>query len=162
MIRQLVGPLAVAVVTFHAGEVLAQGAFPAPLPQAGPSSDCMKDFLPSRQEAEKRGQALKVAGEKHADPDVACKLIGNFIQAEVKMIKYAETNSGRCGIPPQISEQLRKGHQSSEAMQARVCDAAQRMKNRAPVGPTLSDVLSASEVLKREPVGPVGDFWPRH
>ena len=32
MIRQLIAPLAVAIVTFHAGQVLAQGAFPAPLP----------------------------------------------------------------------------------------------------------------------------------
>ncbi|TKW74541.1 MAG: hypothetical protein DI543_24275, partial [Bradyrhizobium icense] len=32
IIRRLIAPLAVAVVTFHAAEAGAQGAFPAPLP----------------------------------------------------------------------------------------------------------------------------------
>jgi hypothetical protein len=32
-----------------------------------------------------------------------CKLIGNFGQAEIKMIKYVETHAAKCGIPPQIS-----------------------------------------------------------
>ena len=37
MIRRLIVPLTVAVVTFHAGQAFAQGAFPAPLPnQAAP------------------------------------------------------------------------------------------------------------------------------
>ena len=159
MPRQLISPLlphfrsavlAVVVVTFHAGQVLAQGAFPAPLPgragtasdpafppvnggapsnafgspppassafgnapaaasfpsggaspfaapptQGGPPDDCMKAFLPLRQEAEKRGQVLKAAGERRAGPDEACKLIGNFLQAEIKMIKYVATNAAK-------------------------------------------------------------------
>jgi len=155
IIRRLIMPLTVAVVTAHAGQGLAQGAFPAPLPgqaapnnaspfppvngtaptasvgaapssfpaqgaapitgsafergpapptQAGPSDDCMKGFVPLREEAEKRGKLIKAASERHAPPDEACKLIGNFGQAEIKMIKYVETHSAKCGIPPQISE----------------------------------------------------------
>lgn len=199
MIRQFVVPLAVAVVTFHAGQALAQGAFPAPLPgqvgtvndpafppvngaasshafgsappagafgsapasfpgagasplaapptQAGPPDQCMKDFMPLRQEAEKRGQLLKTASERHAGPDEACKLIGSFIQAEVKMIKYIETHSARCGIPPQISEQLKKGHQGSEALKAKVCGAAAQLKNQPAAGPSLSEVLGSATAL---------------
>lgn len=188
-------PLAVAVVvTFHAGQVSAQGAFPAPLPgragtandpafppvngaaptpsfgnapaasfpgsapiasspfaapptQGGPADDCMRDFLPLRQEAEKRGQQLKLAGEKHSGPDVACKLISSFIQAEVKMIKYIETNAARCQIPPQISEQLKKGHVGAEATKTKICAAAEQAKNQAPAGPSLSDVLGSAAAL---------------
>lgn len=213
MIRQLMAPLAVvAVVTFHAGQVWAQGAFPAPLPgasgkvgtvndpafppvngaapaaaapapafgrapapsfgaspspfpapaafpgagaspfaapptQAGPPDNCMKEFLPLREEAEKRGHALKLASEKRQGPDVACKLIGNFIQAEIKMMKYVETNSARCGIPPQISEQLKKGHKNSEAMQEKICNAAANMKNQAPAGPSLSEMLGSATAV---------------
>jgi hypothetical protein len=201
MIRQLIAPLAVAVavVTFHAGQALAQGAFPAPLPgkagtvndpafppvngappsnafgspppaggfggapasfpgaasspfsapptQAGPPDQCMKDFLPLRQEAEKRGALLKAASEHHAGPDEACKLITNFIQAEVKMVKYVETNSAKCGIPPQIQEQLKKGHAGSEAMKAKICGAAAQMKNQPAPGPSLSDVLGSAASL---------------
>ncbi len=213
MIRQLMAPLVVvAIVTFHAGQVWAQGAFPAPLPgasgkvgtvndpafppvngaaaapapafgrapapssfgaapsssfgaapasfpgagaspfaapptQAGPPDNCMKEFLPLREEAEKRGHALKMASEKRQGPDVACKLINSFIQAEVKMIKYVETNSARCGIPPQISEQLKKGHKGSEAMQEKICNAAANMKNQGPAGPSLSEMLGSATAV---------------
>jgi hypothetical protein len=208
MIRQLIMPLLVATVTFHAGQVLAQGAFPAPLPgkagtandpafppvngaapptafrnspmppsfgnapapapasfpgpgaapmgnspfaapptQAGPPDDCMKEFMPLRQEAEKRGQALKVASDKRQGPEIACKLIGNFIQAEIKMIEYVKINSARCGIPPQIFEQLKKGHKGSEAMQEKVCNAATQAQKQGPAGPSLSDVLGSATAL---------------
>jgi hypothetical protein len=216
MIRQLIAPLIVAAVTFHAGQVSAQGAFPAPLPgragsandpafppvngaapapaapsafgsapmapsfgntpapasfpgagggmgggapfaaaptQGGPPDDCMKEFLPLRQEAEKRGQALKVASEKHQGPEVACKLIGNFMQAEIKMVKYVETNSARCGIPPQILEQLKKGHKGTEGMQERICSAATQAQKQGPVGPSLSDVLGSATALPEAGVG---------
>ena len=41
MIRRLIVPLTVAIVTFHAGQGFAQGAFPAPLPgrAAAPAND---------------------------------------------------------------------------------------------------------------------------
>ena len=77
----------------------------------------MKGFVPLREETEKRGKLIKAAGERHAPPDEACKLIGNYSQAEVKMIKYVEANSAKCGIPPQIAEQLKTGHKNTEAMQ---------------------------------------------
>ncbi len=203
MIRRLIAPFLMAVVMSHAGPVLAQGAFPAPLPgkagsandpafppvngaapppsgafgnapgpgafgnapapasfpgagaspfaapptQGGPSDDCMKNFLPLRQEAEKRGQLLKTASEKHAGPDEACKLIGNFIAAEVKMIKYVDTNAARCGIPPQIGEQLKKGHANTEGMRTKICGAAAQMKNQPAAGPSLSDVLGSAATL---------------
>jgi hypothetical protein len=208
MIRRLIAPFLVAVVAFHAGQVLAQGAFPAPLPgkagtvndpafppvngaapppgsfgnapppsggfgnatapasfpgsaatssspfaapptQGGPTDDCMKNFLPLRQEAEKRGHLLKVAGEKKATAAEACTLIKNFIQAEVKMLKYVEVNSAKCGIPAQISDQLKKGHEASEGMRTRICNAAEQMKSapQGPAGPSLSEVLGSAATL---------------
>ena len=86
----------------------------------------MKGFVPLREEAEKRGKLIKAASERHAPPDEACKLIGNYSQAEVKMIKYVEANSAKCGIPPQIAEQLKAGHKNTEAMQKKVCAVAQQ------------------------------------
>ncbi len=173
IIRRLIVPLTVALVTCHAGQAFAQGAFPAPLPgqaaptqrfavsagqwrgsrrfrrgvpvrfrrrvrrrsrgsafergpappsqAGGPPDDCMKKFLPLREEAEKRGKLIKAAGDRKATPDEACKLIGNFGQAEIKMIKYVETNSARCGIPPQVADQMKTGHKNTENMQKKVC-----------------------------------------
>jgi hypothetical protein len=203
IIRRIMVPLAVAVIAAHAGQAVAQGAFPAPLPgqaaqaplkndpafppvngaapaasiggapssfpvqgaapvagagfergpgPAPPSQNaaaeaCMKAFTPLREDAEKRGKLIKAASDRHAPPDEACKLIGNYGQAELKMIKYVETNATKCGIPPQISEQLKSGHKNTETMQQKVCAVAQQQQQRGPAGPSLSDVLGSSAAL---------------
>jgi hypothetical protein len=198
IIRRLIVPFTVAVVTAHAGQSLAQGAFPAPLPgqaapqgsspfpplngaapvsssgaapgsfplngaapvsgtaferapapqsAAGPADDCMKGFVPLRDEAEKRGKLIKAASDRHAPPDEACKLIGNFAQAEIKMIKYVEGHAAKCGIPPQIADQLKTGHKNTEMMQKKVCQVAQQQQQKGPAGPSLSEVLGSSAAL---------------
>src|SRR5882724_6870542 len=164
MIRRLIAPLAMAIVALHAGRGFAQGAFPAPLPgaapatQADPADDCMKEFLPLRQEAETRGKLIKAASDRHAPPDEACKLIGNFSQSEIKMIKYVEGHSEKCGIPPQISDQLKSGHKNTEAMLQKVCSVAQQMQKQRPAGPRLSEVLGSAPATALGPAGPLGDW----
>ncbi|CAN7519038.1 hypothetical protein LJR220_004697 [Bradyrhizobium sp. LjRoot220] len=198
MIRHLIAPLTIAVVTIHAGQAFAQGAFPAPLPgQAAPASNaspfppvngaapaasvgapspfpstgaapvagsafergppppaggaadaCMKAFVPLREEAEKRGKLIKAASERKASPDEACKLIRNYSAAEVKMIRYVEANSAKCGIPPQISEQLKNGHKNTEKMQTQVCTVAQQgAQAQRAAAPSLSEALGSSAGL---------------
>jgi hypothetical protein len=197
IIRRLIVPLTVAVLTVHAGQAFAQGAFPAPLPgqpikndpafppvngaapaaslgapsssfpvngaapisgsaferppapasQAGPPDECMKGFVSLREEAEKRGKLIKAASERHAPPDEACKLIGNFGQAELKMLKYVESHAAKCGIPPQITDQLKNGHKNTENMQKKVCTVAQQVQQKGPTGPSLSEVLGSSAAL---------------
>lgn len=135
----------------------APGAFPsqgaAPMqgagfgPPQGPSGGadaCMKGFVPLREEAEKRGKLIKAASDRKAPPDEACKLIANFGAAEVKMIKYIEANSQKCGIPPQIGDQLKAGHKNTEALQQKVCNVAQQMtQQKAAAAPSLSEALGA-------------------
>ena len=107
----------------------------------------MKGFVPLREEAEKRGKMIKAASERHASPEEACKLIKNFGQAEIRMIGYVDTNSAKCGIPPQIAAQLKNGHKNTDKMQKQVCAAAQQAQQRAPAGPSLSEVLGSSAAL---------------
>ena len=121
--------------------------FAAPPTQSGAVDNCMKEFLPMRAEAERRGQLLKAASDKHAGPEEACKLINNFVQAEIKMMKFVETNAVRCQIPPQIDQQLKTGHKRTEEMKTKICMAAANMKNQAPAGPSLSDVLGSAATL---------------
>ena len=122
--------------------------FSGPPPQASGAADaCMKGFVPLREEAEKRGKLIKAASDRKAPPDEACKLIKNFGQAEMKMIKYVETNSAKCGIPPQIADQLKNGHKNTEKMQKQVCAVAQQAQSRGPAGPSLSEVLGSSAAL---------------
>ena len=201
LIRYLIVPLAVAVVTVHAGQAGAQGAFPAPLPgrvqandsafppmnsaapqasvgappsssgfpangaapiqgagfggggppampsQRGGGDECMKQFTPLREEAEKRGKMIQAASNRHAPPDEACKLIGNYGQAELTMIKFVETHQAKCGIPPQVSDQMKDGHKKTDTLLKRVCGMAQQAATRGPAGPSLSDVLGSSAQL---------------
>src|SRR5581483_10987413 len=194
MMHRLIVPLTLLALSVSTGAVLAQGAFPAPLPgqavpaparppandpafppvngsapiasigapaaspfpstgaapvmggaggfgpppgaprspQGGPPEACMKGFLPLREDAEKKGKAIKAASERHAPPDEACKVIGYYAAAEVKMINYVEKNSEKCGIPPQIADQFKTGHEGTENLLKKVCDAAQQMKTAGP------------------------------
>ena len=120
------------------------GFGPPAAPQGGPSEACMKDFMPLREEAERRGKLIKAASDRHAPPDEACKLIGNFGEAEIKMIKYVETHQSQCGIPPQVADQLKSGHKGTEQLQKRVCAVAQQVQQRGPAGPSLSEVLGSA------------------
>jgi hypothetical protein len=124
------------------------GAGPQPPSGGPPGGDaCMKGFVPLREEAEKRGKLIKAASDRHAPPDEACKLIRNFAASEIKMIKYVEGNSAKCGIPPQIADQLKSGHQNTEKMQNQVCNVAQQAANQRPAGPSLSEVLGSAATV---------------
>lgn len=202
IIRHLIAPLTIAVVSLYAGQAGAQGAFPAPLPgQAAPANAspfppvngapaatvaappaspsafstgaapiggaggfgsgppppqasgapdaCMKNFIPLRQETEKRGKLLEAAGKKKGtSPDEICKLLTGYSQAELKMMKYVQSNGSKCGIPPQIGDQLKMSHTKTSEMQQKVCGVAQQAAQaRASATPSLSEVLGSSAAL---------------
>ena len=131
--------------SFPAGGAAAfGGGFQPPAPaNAGVQQDCMKGFTPLREDAEKKGKQIKLASDRHASPQEACKLIGNFSKAEVKMIKYVESHAAKCQIPPQIGDQLKAGHKRTEGLLKRVCEVAQQAA-RGPAGPSLSEVLGSA------------------
>jgi hypothetical protein len=130
-------------------------------PTAGASDACMKGFIPLREDAEKRGKLIKAASERKAPPDEACKLIAAFGHAEVKMIKYIEANAQKCGIPPQIGDQLKAGHKNTEQLREKVCTVAQQMtQQRAAAAPSLSEALgsvSAPEAVETKRGGSTFD-----
>ena len=128
------------------GTAPVSSAFSPAQPQASGPDACMQGFLPLRQEAEKRGKLIKAASDRHAPPAEACKLIGNFAAVETKMMKYVEVHMAKCGIPPQILDQLKNGHKGTETMQQKVCAAAEQMA-KGPAGPSLSDVLGSATAL---------------
>jgi hypothetical protein len=145
IIRRLIMPLAMVAVTVTASQALAQDASPAA--PASAAGECRSGFMPLRGEAEKRGQLIKDASERHASPEEACKLIGNFGEAEVKMIEYVESHAVACGILPQVVDQLKTGHKNTDKMEKKVCAYAQQQAQRpGPSDPVLG------------PSGPMGDF----
>jgi len=114
---------------------------PMNAPQQEPP--CIKEFVALRGEAQKKAEAIQAAGKRKATPIEACPLFNNFVAAEAKMVKFAESVASSCGIPPDAVSQLKKNHQQTVEVRARVCDAAAQMKNR-PTGPSLGDALGAS------------------
>ena len=137
--------------SFPSGGAPPVGGFGAPAQPSmgggGPSEACMKGFMPLREEAERRGKLIKGASDRRAPPAEACKLIGNYGQAEIKMIKFVETHATECGIPPQVMDQLKTGHKNTEGIQQRICGIAQQAAQQKPAGPSLSDVLGSSAAL---------------
>jgi len=125
------------------------GPMGGPPAAGGAPEACMKGFIPLRQEAEKRGKLIKAASDRHAGPDEACKLISSYSQAEIKMIEYVKSHTAQCGIPPQVTDQLKNGHKSTEALEKKVCGVAQQQAQQhgGPAGPSLSDVLGSAASL---------------
>jgi len=102
---------------------------------------CLQEFGKLRDETQKRAAAIQAAGKRKAPPQEACALFNAFSAAEVKLLKFATTNMASCGIPPQVPEQLKKGHVRTEDIRSKVCQAAAAPPR--PAGPSLSDALSA-------------------
>jgi len=112
----------------------------------GPGEMCMKGFVPLREEAEKRGKVIKAAMERKAPAEETCKLIENYSQAELKMMNYVKLNQTKCNIPQQISDQMKKGHEGTQAT-LKKCLVAAQAQQRGPAGPSLSEVLGSSAAL---------------
>lgn len=123
-------------------------------PQGGPppgAADCQNGFTPLRADAEAKAKLIQAAGKRKAPPQEACKLIGNFAQAEVKMIKFVETNAQKCGIPAQVAEQMKKGHANTSQLQQRICAAAAQGP-AGPAAPSLSEALGSASLPEAKPL----------
>ena len=105
----------------------------------------MKGFIPLREDAEKKGKMIKAASDRHAPPDEACKIIGNYSAAEVKMIKYVETNSTQMRNPAAGRRPVEgRPQEHRRLLRRRSAPLAEQMKTRGPAGPSLSEVLGSA------------------
>ena len=131
--------LLIAACVLPSAAAMAASPFePAP-PQQEPA--CVKEFMKLRDEAGKKASAIREASARKATAPEACKLFNVFVAAEAKMMKYAETNSVWCGIPPQVVTGIKQSHVKALEIRTRVCQAAAQPAR--PAGPTLSDALTA-------------------
>ena len=136
MVQRIVGRLTIALLAASGcGNNSSANPLEDSLAVAAERDACIKEFVPLREEAERRGKLIKPASERHAPPDEACELIESFHHSQIKMIKYIEANSATCGILPEIADQLRAGRRNTEAMQKLVCAVARRAQRRGPAGP---------------------------
>src|SRR5262249_29976028 len=118
-----------------------------PGPSAG-MPPCMQQFLPLRQEAEKRADVLQTGiNKKKAAPEL-CQLFRNFFEAEAKVVKFAVANQAGCGIPPDAVAKMKKNHAKTNEVREKVCSAAQQKS--APAGPNLGEALGFGSLPNAE------------
>ena len=141
--------LFIAACTLPAAVGPAAAQFVPPQPQQEPPP-CIQEFMKLRADAEKKAHAIRTASEKKVAPKEACGLFNVFSAAEAKMVKYAGDKGVWCGIPNEIVAQLKASHVKTEEIRAKVCEAANAPRPRAP---TLSDSLVA-------PVPDAGNIKP--
>jgi hypothetical protein len=137
-------PPAVSAPSAMAPAPMSPAMAPAPggfAPQQQQQPPCMDEFMKLRAEAERRGKALQDAGKRKAGPEVACRLINSFIEADQRWVKFAEDSQRSCGIPQDAIKSIKANHQGALELKQRVCNAA--AQPRSAPGPTFSDVLGS-------------------
>ncbi|MPZ58236.1 MAG: hypothetical protein GEU91_17430 [Rhizobiales bacterium] len=102
---------------------------------------CFNEFMPLRNEAEKRGTAIQAASKRKAPREEVCTLFRRFAEAEAKYVKYAETNATWCGIPAEAVKQMKSNHGQTLKIRRQVCAAAAPAQ---PRGPSLGDALGTT------------------
>lgn len=117
-----------------------------PPPQASPLGGegmppCMAEFTKLRDDVQKKGLAAKAAGQRKVPREEMCKHITTYSAAELKWVKFVETNVTACGIPAQVLTQLKDVHVHTEQTKEKICAAG-------PVAapPSLADALGTTKL----------------
>lgn len=113
-------------------------------PQGG-QPPCFNDFAPLRKDAEERAAVIRAGIEKKAERAELCQAFKNFAVAEEKVVKFIETNSVWCGIPPEAAKQMKANHGKTIKTRNQVCNAALPAAG-APRPPSLSDALNTPRI----------------
>src|SRR5262252_5027380 len=87
------------------------GAFAPPQQQQQQQQmpPCVQEFFKLRDDAEKKAAAIKAANERKAPPKEACVLFTALAASQSKMLKFVNENGQWCGIPPNVTEQIKLG-----------------------------------------------------
>jgi hypothetical protein len=120
-----------------------------PGPSAGmPPPPCIQQFLPLRQEAEKRAGVLQTGITKKKSAPEICQLFRSFSDAEGKVVKFAVANQAGCGIPPDAVASMKKNHAKTNEVRDKVCAVAE--KPAQPAGPNLGEALGFGSLPNAE------------
>ena len=103
---------------------------------------CMEEFGKLRDEVQKRGLAAKAAGARKVSREEMCKHITAYNAAELKWVKFTESNVTSCGIPVQVVNQLKEVHGHTEQTKEKICAA----RPAAAGPPSLSDALGTTKL----------------
>jgi hypothetical protein len=113
----------------------------SPFGGGGGMPPCMAEFAKLRDEVQKKGLAAKAAGQRKVPREEMCKHITAYSAAELKWVKYTETNVTACGIPAEVVQQLKQVHNGTEQTKEKICAVT---PTAAP--PSLSDALGTTRL----------------
>ena len=102
--------LLITVMILLAGEAAAQTLAP-----------CVAEFGKLREDVQKCGLAAKAASQYKVSRGEMCKHITAYSAAELKWVKYVETNAATCGFPAAVVLQLKQVHGKTEQTKERIC-----------------------------------------
>ena len=102
---------------------------------------CLANFMPLRNEAEKRAEVLKAGIEKKVERTKMCGLFRSFSEAEEKVVKYAVANQKNCNIPTDAVASMKKNHAKTAQVRDKVCAPEAAAK---PAGPNLGEALGTT------------------
>lgn len=111
--------------------------------------------MPLREDAQKKGQAIRTLAERKAEREQLCQAFRSFVASEAKMLKFVTDNSARCGVPADAVKVMKANHSKSTGMRNQVCNVA---RAAPPPPPSLSDALGTSRIPDTSKVKRGGTF----
>ena len=124
-------------------------------PQQQQLPPCFAEFKPLRDEAEKRGLALKSGIQKKVTREQACTLMKNYAVAEAKVVKFIQANASSCGIPAEAAASMKANHTRTLQSEKQICsDGGMAGGPPKPTGPGLSDALGTTRGGSLDPLAP--------
>lgn len=121
-------------------------------PQQQQMPPCFAEFKPLRDEAEKRGLALKAAIQKKVSREEACTMMKSYSVAEAKVVKFVIANATSCGIPAEASKAMQANHARTAQSEKQICSGGGGPAR--PTGPGLSDALGTTRGGSLDPLAP--------
>jgi len=109
-----------------------------------PGPAVCNDFVKLKDEAQKRGEAIKAASNSH-DRKIMCAAVTRFVAAETLVVKFLEDNKTWCGVPDQAIVTSKASHEKTVKFRDQVCAEAPQ-----PKAPTLSDALGTAPLDTRK------------
>jgi hypothetical protein len=120
------------------GTHTASAQMPGMMMQPAPAPSICENFLPLRDDAQKKGAAIAAAEKRHVNREELCKIVTAFSAAEEKAALFLEKNKGWCGVPDQAISSSKDMHAKTVKFREAVCAPAPQ-----PHVPTLSDAMGA-------------------
>lgn len=138
--------------------ILLAGGAAAQTQTLAPWSPCVAEFGKLRDDVQKCGLAAKAAGQRKVSREEMCQHITAYSAAELKWVKYVETNAATCGFPAEVVQQLTRVHDNTEQTKQRIC-APVRSFGPPNLGDGLGTMrppmLETEPVPCRSPIGPL-------